>query len=136
MFSYAHAQVLVAGNFKDHKMTKSNVETLVADGFRIGDYVVLTKRITLKYGKNQSQRRDCGEGTKASIKGFVPPDGLVLQFEIVTPQNKTVMVDWNVAKTNVRPPSADADVEEASSAKKSKALVKKLPFLENEEECH
>ena len=100
----------------------------MADGFRIGDYVVLAKRITVKYGKNNDERKDVAEGTKAPIKGFVPPDGLILEFDMVNPKGKHVPVEWNVAKSKVKLPSAvETEVPSASAQ-----VAKKLPFLTND----
>ena len=109
-------------------MTKSNVEGFVEDGFRIGDYVILSKRITIKYGKKED-RKDIAEGTKAAIKGFVAPDGLILEFNVVPGKGKPVTVEWNVSKKNVKLPSAvDAEA-------KPSAVKKELAFLVNEPKC-
>ncbi len=49
--------MLVPGNFQEGAMVSSNVEAFVKEGFRIGEHVVLNRRITVKYGTKDNERK-------------------------------------------------------------------------------
>ncbi len=109
-------------------MSISNVEEFVKRGFRIREHVVLTKRITVKYGAGEDDRKDVAVGTKVPIKGFVGTEHVVCEFDIATgSKNKAKTVEWKVnadklvLESNYVPP--------VSAEKKAKD---KFEFLKNE----
>ena len=93
-------QVLVAGNFKEHAMEKSNVEKWTEKGFRIGAIVRLKRRITITYGKKEDERRDVAKDTRGCIKGFADGD-IVITFDDIKCGQKTKSIDWKVKADNL-----------------------------------
>ena len=98
-----HKQVLVPGNFTNHTMSLSPDEAFVKLGFCIGEHVMLKRRITVKTGPKLNDRKDINAGTKASIKGYVGTDALVVIFELPS-GSKTkggLSLDWKVKLNNL-----------------------------------
>ena len=120
-------QVLVPGNFKEHKMVTSTDETFINAGFRIGDYVCLKKRITVKHGFGACDRKDVPAGSKLAIKGFVGTE-IVCEIEIPCgAKGKLKTIDWKVAKNNVILASAvEADAEPKAKCARKYAFLETL----------
>ena len=84
------------GNFDEGKVSVSNVESFVKAGFRIGEKVVVIRRFTVKYGKNDNERRDINVGTETFVKAFIGTEFMVCEFEVETSKTKSTKVEWKV----------------------------------------
>ena len=60
---------VVASNFKDHKFEENNSETLLSQGFLIGNKYELTKRMSVGVGPKKL-RRDLNAGKQGVMKGI------------------------------------------------------------------
>ena len=76
-------------------------EKLVKQGFRVGEWVRLKKRITIKHGATDDDRKDMSAGTVVAIKGFVGPH-IVADFTF-TPysKKKDITVEWKLNPENL-----------------------------------
>jgi hypothetical protein len=123
--------VLVPGNFQEGAMVSSNVEAFVKEGFRIGEHVVLNRRITVKYGTKDNERKDISDGTKVAVKAFVGTEYIVCEFEVPNSKGKMITVDWKVNKSNLKLARiANEEKNEALSSQTSAS--KRYPFLAND----
>ena len=131
--SFSSTSVLVPGNFSEGKMVASNVENFVKEGFRVGEHVMLQKRITVKFGEDPNDRKDVPEGTKVPVKGFVGTNWVVCEFEIdVSSGKKPKMrtIDWKVDKDKlILEKFYIAQMKEEATSKEEQALKSKFSFL-------
>ena len=119
-------KVLVPGNFSDHTMSVSNIDEYVKDGFRIGVYVTLIRRITVKIG---NERKDVPAGSRAVIKGFAD-DGIVCTFEIAQGSSgRAKAVDWKCVPSNLQVAVGAVGGEAADPAQEKPGVDSKFAFL-------
>eukprot|EP00973_Karenia_brevis_P096126 12430735-Karenia_brevis.AAC.1 len=103
-------------------MEVSNVEAFVAEGYRVGGVIYLKKRITIKCGKSDKDRKDMLVGQKAHIKGFIDNDYIVCLFDV---GGKNTTVEWKVNKAICgleNPDDAKESDKKASGSKKYEFL--------------
>ena len=125
----------MAGNFSDHKMSKSASEDFVKKGFLVGKELYLKKRITIKYGKDNKHRQDANANTRVIVQGYT--DEAVICRVPLRDVKKMDHIDWACKPDNlgVVTPEMDKAAEGPGSGSKGasgqSAVLKKYPFLKD-----
>ena len=110
--------MLIPANFDKGKMVASNVEKFVKDGWIIGHHAWLKRRITIKYGTKENDRKDIAAGTKVAIKAFVGSEHIVCTIEVQVSKKRSIDVDWKLpADGLLQEEPKEGDSKEADSKK-------------------
>ena len=94
-------------------------------GWKVGGHCYLTKRITIKYGKGEDDRKDQSVGTQANIVGFEGKHFVICGFDVKVSAKKHTIVNWKVPITTLSLQSPEAAAKDADA----KESTKGLPFI-------
>ena len=114
--------MLTPCNFVDHKFVKTNIASLMEEGFMIGSKVELVRKITVEFGPDKF-RKDVMKGTTSFIKGFAD-DRPVVSFKSFvgkTEYESDVRIKTANLKLYTPPSDAEAGGKKTGSAAGSKA---------------